>query len=290
MADRFAAYCGGEVVSADSMQVYRGLDVGTAKTTPGERSVPYHCLDLVEPGEPFSAALYQTAARAAIDSCIERDRIAVVCGGTGLYVRAALDDLDFPPGDQTENPVRRRWEAYLAERGPLELHAELARLDHASAALIHRNNSRRVIRALELLAEGESYADRHAGLHRRASIYPAVFIGLSMERDALYRRIDSRVDEMMEQGLLEEVSGLVDRGYRDALTSMQAIGYKELIPVLDGECPLEEAVELVKQSSRRYAKRQLTWFRADERIRWVDVTESSTDDAFAALLAALESV
>lgn len=289
LADHLAASWGGEVVSADSMQVYRGLDIGTAKTAPRERSVPYHCLDLVDPGEPFSAALYQVAARTAIDSCLKRGRTPVVCGGTGLYVRAALDDLDFPPGDQVENPSRRSWETFLAEHGPLGLHGELERLDPASAALIHPNNSRRVVRALELVAEGLSYADRHSGLHTRVSVYETAFIGLTMERDALYSRIDMRVDRMMERGLLGEVTLLLERGCRDALTAMQAIGYKELIPVLDGERSLEEAVELIKRSSRRYAKRQLTWFGADERIRWIDVTESSTEDTLAALHRALES-
>jgi tRNA dimethylallyltransferase len=279
---------GGEIVSADSMQVYRGMDIGTAKQLAEARRVAYHCIDLVEPGEPFSAALYQHAARAAIAGCHSRGVLPVVCGGTGLYVRAALDAMEFPPGEQADNASRQGYEAFAAENGPEALLALLASHDPASAALLHPNNVRRVVRALEMHDEGVSYAEQVAGFSARRSVYDVRFVGLDMRRDALYRRIDARVDDMIAHGLLGEVEALLQAGLRHALTAAHAIGYKELVPVLDGDADLEDAVAAIKQASRRYAKRQLTWFRADPRVRWVDVTELSLDEAAEAALAALD--
>lgn len=288
IAEELALRLEGEIVSADSMQVYRGMDVGTAKPGADERRVPYLCLDLVDPGTPFSAALYQRAARAAIADIRGRGRLPVVAGGTGLYVRAALDAMRFPAGEQAENAVRAHWEAYAAKKGPEALHAALSARDAASAALIHPNNARRVVRALEMLASGESYAEQHAGLSVRESVYDTVFIGLTMDREALYRRIDSRVDQMMDSGLLDEVRSLLARGLREALTAAQAIGYKELVPVIEDGANLHEAVDAIKRASRRYAKRQLTWFRADPRIAWVDVTELSGTQAADAVMETLD--
>lgn len=288
LAEELAVRHSGEVVSADSMQVYRGMDVGTAKPAPEERRVPYHCIDVIEPGEPFSAAVFQGCARDAIDAIAARGGLPVVAGGTGLYVRAALDDLRFPAGEQTDNPERARWEAFAEQHGADALHATLAQRDPASAALIHPNNVRRVVRAFEMLAEGTSYAEQHEGFSARESVYDAHFIGLTMERERLYRRIDERVDAMMRDGLLGEVEGLLARGLRDALTAAQAIGYKELVPVIEQGAPLDEAVAAIKQASRRYAKRQLTWFRADPRVHWIDVTELSTAEAADAADAALD--
>lgn len=288
LAEELAARLGGEIVSADSMQVYRGMDIGTAKPAASERRVAYHCLDLVGPGEPFSAALYQRAAREAIASCHDRGVLPIVCGGTGLYVRAALDAMEFPAGEQAENPTRAAYERIAALSGPETLHALLASRDPASAALLHPNNVRRVVRALEMNDEGVSYAEQAAGFSARESVFDARFVGLDMRRDALYQRIDARVDDMIARGLLCEVRDLLDAGLRDALTATQAIGYKELVPVLEGAADLQEAVFAIKQASRRYAKRQLTWFRADPRVHWLDVTELSLDQAAEAALAALD--
>lgn len=288
VAEEIAARRGGEIVSADSMQVYRGMDVGTAKPSPDERRVPYHCIDLVEPGEPFSAALFQHHAREAIETVAARGALPLVAGGTGLYVRAAVDDLDFPPGEQQDNPARERWEAFAAENGADALHARLREIDAASAALIHPNNVRRVVRAFELLDEGTTYAGQHAGLARRESVYDARFVGLTMERSDLYRCVDERVDRMVERGLVEEVEALMHRGLVEALTAAQAIGYKEIVPVLEGHAPLDEAIDAIKQASRRYAKRQLTWFRADPRVRWIDVTDLSVEQAADQAIAALD--
>lgn len=288
LADSLAARIGGEVVSADSMQVYRGMDIGTAKVPPHARSVPYHCIDLVEPGTPFSAALYQQHARTAIDGIMCRGAVPVVCGGTGLYIRAALDDMRFPAGELA-SPLREELEALAARIGPEGLHARLAAVDPASAALIHPNNVRRTIRALEMAAEGTSYAEQASGFSRRTSVYPTVFVGLTMRREALYARIDERVDRMMAAGLLDEVRSLLERGYRDALTARQAIGYKELVPVLEAGAPLDEAVAAIKQASRRYAKRQLTWFRADPRVAWIDVTDKDRESVLHEALGLVES-
>lgn len=289
VADGVAVRLGGELVSADSMQVYRGMDIGTAKSPQSKRQVPLHCVDLVEPGEPYSAALYQHDARAAIDDIAARGLQPVLVGGTGLYVRAALDEFEFPAGDVTSD-VRRVLERRAADEGAEALHAELVALDPASAERIHPNNVRRTIRALEMLAEGRSYSDQAAGFVERSAHYPGTrFVGLTMNRAALYARIDERVDAMVLSGLVAEVERLVSEGYRESLTSMQAIGYKELLPVLDDSVSLAEAVESIKRSSRRYAKRQLTWFGADSRIQWLDVTNMSLSDASAAVLDLLES-
>jgi tRNA dimethylallyltransferase len=288
VAEDIAARHDGEIVSADSMQIYRGMDVGTAKPPPEVRRVPYHCLDLVDPGTPYSAGLFQAAAREAIADISRRERLPVLVGGTGLYVRAALDDWTFPAGEQTANPVRTRWEAFAAEHGPEALHAVLAERDPASAALVHAHNVRRVVRALEMLETGDSYAEQHAGFARHESVYDARVVGLTMAREHLYERVDARVDAMLAAGLLGEVERLLRDGLLDALTAQQAIGYKELVSVVEGGTGLEEAVDAVKRASRRYAKRQLTWFRADPRVVWFDVTEVAPEVAAEAIWAALD--
>jgi len=264
------------------------MNVGTAKPPVADRRVPYHCIDLVDPGEPFSAALYQRCARSAIAHVAARGTTPVLAGGTGLYVRAALDDWVFPKGDQVGSSARARYERLAEEQGADALWQLLNERDAASAALIHANNVRRVVRALEMLDEGASYAEQHEGLARRESVYNARFIGLEMGRKALYARIDARVDLMIAHGLVAEVERLLAAGWRDALTSAQAIGYKELVPVVESGAPLGEAVSAIKQASRRYAKRQLTWFRGDPRVWWIDVTELSVPDAADRVVSAID--
>lgn len=278
LAEALALALGGEIVSADAMQVYRGMDVGTAKPAPGERAVPYHCIDLVDPGEPYSAARFQHDARTAIADITRRGRLPILCGGTGLYVRAALDEWSFPAGE-VASPTRDRLETLAAELGPERLHALLGERDVAAAARIHPNNVRRVIRALEMLESGTSYAEQATGFARRRSVYDAFMLGLTMERTALYARVDHRVELMLAAGLLDEVRDLLSRGYRDALTATQAIGYKELVPVVENRSDFGAAVASIGQATRRYAKRQMTWFRADPRIAWIDVTELSPERA-----------
>lgn len=288
LAEELAVRLGGEIVSADSMQVYRGMDIGTAKPRPADRRVPYWCLDVAEPGEPFSAACYQHMARGAIADIVARGGAPVLCGGTGLYVRAALDDMQFPPPATEANSARGRYEALAHADGPEALHTVLAERDPASAALLHPNNLRRVIRALEMLDDGVSYAEQQSGFSRRESLYDARFVGLTMDRVLLYERIDARVDAMLQAGLLGEVRMLLEAGLGEALTAMQAIGYKELATVVEGAADLEDAIATVKKASRRYAKRQLTWFRADPRVRWIDVTNLSLAETAAAALDRLD--
>lgn len=288
LGEGLALALGGEVVSADSMQVYRGMDVGTAKPSLAERRVRYHCLDVAEPDEAYSAARFQADARAALADVLARGRRPIVVGGTGLYVRAALDDLRFPRGD-ADSPSRQRIEALAASLGAEGLHALLAERDPASAALIHPHNTRRVVRALEMAEAGVSYAEQTVTARERRAFYPACYLGLTMERAALYARIDARVDGMLRAGLLAEVERLLAAGYREALSATQAIGYKELVPVLEGTASLDGAVEDIKRASRRYAKRQLTWFRADARIHWIDVTGLEPDRILAQALELLES-
>lgn len=274
IAEELALRLGSSVVSADSMQVYRGMDIGTAKTPPAERKVPLLCVDIVDPQDTFSVAEYAVCAHRSIDELVdERKRTAVVCGGTGLYVRAALEDMQFPRGEQVNNPVRERYRKLAEEIGAQALHDRLRDVDPESAALIHPHNVRRVIRAFELHEQGLSYAEQHKGLHEYDFRRPTLMVGLDMPRDMLYERINARVDQMVERGLVDEVSSLVGKGLAQALTSRQAIGYKEIIEALsssgDRDEAIASAIETIKTRSRRYAKRQLTWFRADPRVTWM---------------------
>ena len=284
VAELVALELGVPVLSADAMQVYRGMDIGTAKTPVEERRVPLLLVDLVDPSENYSAALYQRDARAQIDFLLARSKTPVLCGGTGLYLRAALDEMEFPSGEPG-GEGRRRYEAIAADEGPEELHRLLLERDPRSAALIHPHNVKRVIRALEMLDGGVSYADQAAGFSTPRARYPYRMYALTMDRAHLYERIDARVDRMIGAGLVEEVRGLMDRGAGEALTARQAIGYKELIQHLAGEISLDEAVALIKQRTRRYAKRQLAWCRRDERTIWIDVEKTGIEGAAEMVLA-----
>ena len=278
VADIVASRLSSEVVSADAMQVYRGMDIGTAKTPVAERPVPLRMVDVADPGVAYSAALFQRDARAVIDGLLADGKTPVVCGGTGLYVRAALDEMDFPAGE-VGGSSRERYERIAASEGEDALYRLLAERDPESAACIHPHNVRRVVRALEMLDEGTSYARQRAGFSTPREHYPTRYFGLTMDRARLYERIDRRVDAMMDAGLLDEVRGLMEQGAAPALTARQAIGYKELIDVLEGRMALDDAVELIKRRSRRYAKRQLTWFRRDRRIAWLDLDDLTVEDA-----------
>ncbi|QKF06974.1 tRNA (adenosine(37)-N6)-dimethylallyltransferase MiaA [Berryella wangjianweii] len=285
LAQLLAQQTGGEVVSADSMQVYRGMDIGTGKVLPDDRLVAHHCLDLVDPGEPFSAALFQQHARAAFAEARGRGRMPVLCGGTGFYVRAAIDRYDFPAGEQVDNPVRERYAALARERGPEGLWQLLAQRDAESAALIAARDVKRVVRALELLEQGESYARQRARLAVLPQHEPAYLFGLAVQPDVLRMRIDARVDEMFDQGLVAEVEGLIARGFREGVTAPQAIGYKEVVAYLDGRCSLDDARTAIKVATHRYAKRQRTWFRRDPRIVWLDYTDPQPQRACAQITA-----
>lgn len=273
LAQCVAERIGGEIVSADSMQIYRGMDIGTGKVTPDEQRVPHWGLDLVDPGEAYSAALFQSYARDAFAEIHNRGNVPILCGGTGLYIRSAIDDFQFPAGEQVDNPIRAQYTAYAEEHGADALWDLLNERDPESAAYIHPNNVRRVVRAFELMAEGSSYAVQKENLAHIPQSIPAVFFGLSVTPSVLAERIDSRVDSMFREGLVEEVQSLLDAGFRSGITAPQAIGYKEIVSALDGECSMDEACESIKTATRRYAKRQRTWFKKDLRIDWLEADD-----------------
>ncbi len=278
VAQEIACRLDGEVVSADSMQIYEGMDIGTGKLPIAERVVPHWGFDIRKPGEAYSASLFQSYARECFRDIDARGKRCVLAGGTGFYVRAAIDDYDFASGEQVNNPVREKWTAYLVEHGSQALWDALNERDAQSAAIIHPNNSKRVLRALEMLElDGVSYATQHEGLAQLGQAVPALFFGLSVDPELLKRRIDARVDRMFEAGLVDEVRGLCARGFSEALTAREAIGYKEVVAALDGQCTMAEASEAIKLATRRYAKRQRSWWRHDERVRWIAADDGDVE-------------
>jgi tRNA dimethylallyltransferase len=260
---------GAEIVSVDSMQIYRGIDVGTAKPSPDERRrVPHHLIDVADPGKPFSVAAFQSAARAAIDGTLRRGRPPLLVGGSGLYYRAVVDELEFPPTDPS---VRRAIEA----RERSDLVDRLQRLDPESADRIDPANLRRVVRALEVMElTSKRFSDFRTAWDRYESRFDLVAAGLSVPADELQRRIAARVDRMIEAGLVEEVRGLLDRGFRSSLTASRAIAYPEAVAHIDGEITLDEARDRIIRNTRRYARRQMSWFRADPRICWFETSDT----------------
>ena len=286
VAEGVATRLGSSVVSVDAMQVYRGMDVGTAKTPVSERRRALLMVDVADITEDYSVRLFQRDARRCVDDLLASAVTPVLCGGTGLYLDAVIDEMEFPAGAIGDGS-RTRYEDFAAEHGVDALHELLADRDPASAALIHPNNVRRCVRALEMLDEGVSYAEHHEGLHERSPHYDATIWGLTMDRARLYARIDERVDRMVEAGLVDEVRSLLGRGLESSKTASQAIGYKEVASALRGETSLEQAIDEVKQRTRRYAKRQLSWLRRDGRVRWIDLDAVSPDEAVETIVSAL---
>ena len=274
---------GGEIVSCDSMQVYRGMDIGPAKPTVAEREgIPHHLIDIIEPSESFSVADYAPLAAKAIEEITARGRLPILCGGTGLYLDAVLTANEY--SEAGSDPALREALAREAEeKGALALWERLKLEDAASAEAIHPNNVKRVIRALEiklLTGVAKSEWDRRSRL--APSPYNALVLGLTYpDREVLYDRVDKRVDVMMEQGLVEEVQGLVSSGRLPRTsTAAQAIGYKEMLSYLDGESTLEEAAETLKMATRRYAKRQITWFGSKDYVTPLEVSGGISDESF----------
>lgn len=286
LADALALRLGTDVISVDSMQVYRGMDIGTAKTPVGERLVPLQMVDVADISEDYSVARFQAEARSLVDERLNLGKTPVLCGGTGLYLDAVIDEMDFPSGE-THGTSRTKYEAYAAEHGSEGLWELLRDRDPKSAEVIHPNNQRRVARALEMLDEGTSYAEALPGLKSKRPHYDARIWGIAMARERLYERINLRVDLMFEQGLLDEVRSLQEAGYGADLTARQAIGYKEVLDYLNGMISLDEASELIKQRSRRYAKRQISWLKRDGRVKWLDYDKLSQDEALDVVLAGL---
>ena len=277
VAQTIALQVNGEVVSADSMQIYRDMDIGTGKLPVGERLVPHHGFDLVDPGEPYSAALFQEYARNCFAEIQERGNTPVLCGGTGFYVRAAIDDYRFPEGEQVGNAIRDEYNEFARVNGSQALWDLLNEKDPESAQIIPPADTKRVVRAFELLHDGTSYAQQKAKLASIPQMIPARFIGLQVDPAILCQRIDRRVDAMFDGGFIDEVRALLDKGFRDGITAPQAIGYKEVVAALDGQISMEEAREKMKVATHRYAKRQRTWFRKDKRIMWLDADSGNSD-------------
>ena len=272
----------GEVVSADSMQIYRRMDIGTAKPSLEERDgVPHYMLDVADPGEPYSVARYAKEAGDWVEDILARGKLPIVCGGTGLYIDGLLRGAEFQPSG-ADNGLREQLEGEWDTHGPEHMMARLAAVDPESAARLHLSDKRRILRALEVyLATGETITVHNARTKAIPPRYDAVMIGLNTEpRQILYDRIDRRVGVMLEQGLLKEVRDLLEDGLLEG-TAAQAIGYKELLAHFRGEITLDAAADLIRQKSRNYAKRQLTWFRRDERVRWIVY---NSPDASAAVL------
>ncbi|MCM2359705.1 MAG: tRNA (adenosine(37)-N6)-dimethylallyltransferase MiaA [Geobacteraceae bacterium] len=270
LAVRLAERCDGEIVNADSMQVYRGMEIGTAKPSPELlRRVPHHLIGIVDPDADFSASDFRREAARTIADIHRRGRRAFVVGGTGLYIKALLKGLvDSPSGAET---IRQELQETARRLGSGELLRRLAEVDPETAGRLHPNDQVRIVRALEVYLQSGRPISRFRSEHDFAGdYYDCLKIGIAVERGELYRRIEERVERMMAEGFLEEVRGLLAHGFGAGLKSMRAIGYKELCAFLAGAYPLEEAVRLIKRDTRRYAKRQLTWFRQDDEINWVE--------------------
>ncbi len=272
---KLAKKIGGEIISADSMQVYRYMDIGTAKVTPEEADgVPHYLIDEFDPDEEYNVMLFQQKAKAYMEEIWAKGKTPILVGGTGFYINALLYDNDFT---ETENDTSYREECYklAQEQGPEVLFERLKEVDPEYAEIMHANNVKRVTRALEYhYLTGQKFSEHNAEQKEKETPYDAAVIILNMDREKLYERIELRIDLMMQEGLLEEVKGLLDKGYTPDLVSMQGIGYKEFIPYFNGECTLEEAVTQLKTNTRRFAKRQLTWFRRQIEGLWVDMDQS----------------
>ncbi len=285
---RLAEMLGGEIISADSMAVYKGMDIGTAKPTPEERSaVPFHLIDVVRPDEDFSVAEFRRLAEEAIEQIMARGKVPILVGGTGLYVKALTGGLNIPEV-APDRGLRERLRQEAERLGGAHLLERLRAIDPITAARLHPRDLKRMIRALEVYqATGKPISYFHETAGTAEVTYHAELFGLTMSRPALYSRIERRVDEMIEAGLVEEVRRLLDEGYDPGLPAMRGLGYKQIAGYLLGEYDLPTAVELLKRDTRRFAKRQLTWFRADPNIRWLDVegcSAAETAETIAALL------
>lgn len=270
---------GGEIISADSMQVYKHMDIGSAKITEKEMDgVPHHLIDVLSPFEEFHIVRFQELAKKAMEDIYSRGRIPVFVGGTGFYIQAVTKDIDFTEGEE-DKEYREELSRLAAEKGNEFLHEMLRNIDPKSAEEIHANNVKRVIRALEFYKEnGFPISQHNEEQKQNETPYNLAYFVLNAPRDLLYERIDRRVDEMMENGLVKEVQKLKDMGCRREMTSMQGLGYKEILSFLEGEVPLEEAVRILKRDTRHFAKRQLTWFRRESDVIWVDKDKFSFDE------------
>lgn len=269
---------GGEIISADSMQVYRGMDIGTAKIGREQmQGIPHYLIDELEPEEEFHVAFFQKRCKECMEDIYSRGKVPVLVGGTGFYIQAVLYDIDFQD-TQADKAYRESLEQFAKEQGKEALHQKLAQVDEASARAIHPNNSKRVIRALEYYKQtGERMSEHNENQRKKESPYAFRYYVLSLPRETLYERINDRVEQMRREGLEEEVRGLLGRGLTRQMVSMQGLGYKEMIDALEGRDTVEHAYEKIKQETRHFAKRQFTWFRREREVTWLN-KEAFADD------------
>ena len=268
---KLAKAVNGEIISADSMQVYRHMDIGSAKVTEEERDgVAHHLIDVLEPEEAFNVVLFQKLAKEAIVEICSRNKLPILVGGTGFYIQSVLYDIDFTT-TQEDDSFRRTLMQLSETEGAQRLHDMLKEVDPDAAEQIHANNVKRVIRALEFHAQtGKKISDHNEAERQKESAYRSLYFVLTDDRARMYERIDRRVDKMLADGLIDEVQALKDRGLKKEMISMQGLGYKEILAFLDGEYDLERAVYLIKRDTRHFAKRQLTWFKREKNVIWVD--------------------
>ena len=276
---QLARRIGGESISADSMQVYRHMDIGTAKIRLEEMDgVPHHLIDILEPTEDFNVVRFQALARAAAEDIYSRGKIPIVAGGTGFYIQALLNDIDFTQIDKNTQ-FREEMERLAAEQGAEVLHERLRAVDPESAEAIHANNVKRVIRALEYYEQtGEKISAHNEAERAKTSPYHFFYYVLNTDRTVLYERIEKRIDEMMEEGLVEEVRQLQAMGCRRDSVAMQGLGYKEILDYLDGACTLEDAIYKIKRDTRHFAKRQITWFKREKHVTWINKKDYNYDE------------
>lgn len=270
----------GQMISADSMQVYRHMDIGTAKIRPEEmQGIPHYLIDVLDPWESFDVVRFQTMAKEALEKIYTAGAIPIVVGGTGFYIQALLYDIDFDEND-SETGYRTELQVFADLHGSEALHDRLRQVDEKSALMIHPNNVKRVIRALEFYHQtGTRISEHNETQRQKESPYRFVYFVLDDERERIYRRIDQRIDQMLDQGLVAEVKQLRDMGCTRDMVSMQGLGYKEILAYIDGECTLEEAVYILKRDTRHFAKRQLTWFRREHEVRWIERQEYPDESA-----------
>lgn len=269
----------GEIVSADSMQVYRYMDIGTAKIRKEERQgIAHHLIDVLDPWEDFNVVRFQEMAREALGKIWERGHIPIVTGGTGFYIQALLYDIHFTENNE-DSSLRKELEDYARENGAEALHSRLEKVDEKAAVQIHFNNVKRVIRALEFYYQtGKKISEHNEEERKRTSPYDFKYFVLNDEREHLYARINQRVDLMMEEGLVEEVQKLKEMGCDSTMVSMQGLGYKEILSYLEGECTLDEAVYKIKRDTRHFAKRQITWFKRERDVIWLHKPDYDYDE------------
>lgn len=267
----------GEIISADSMQIYKYMNIGTAKPTKEEiQDIPHYLIDEVEPDQEFNVALFQKKAFEYIDIILSKKKLPIIVGGTGLYINSLIYPLNFTES-VSDWEYRNKLNKVADEKGNIYLYNLLEKIDPESAKKIHPNNRKRVIRALEVYKKtGKKMSHYKKEMIKKDSPFSFIMIGLNMDRQLLYEKINQRVDIMIEKGLIKEVRDLLNKGYDKNLISMQGLGYKEIIQYLEGRCTLEEAVYIIKRDTRRFAKRQLTWFRRDKRIYWFQVDKYSS--------------